>query len=216
MILSKRSLSISPSSKVRSNGKHVNATHHPVAQIRQRGQIVAQQNGEGPVHEAEGRLELVLARQQLRLADLLQRPVGELGAGANVVVDEQELAEQVADSEARLVKLINAARVDEVGADELDQNPYEAGFAVAPAADHQDDQRDVAAELDGVAHQLLKKSISVCGYSAFSKMRRTAASYSGQVASGDVVDIQDVPHAGGRIVRPRFDGSVVVKPQLAI
>ena len=44
----------------------------------------------------------------------------------------------------------------------------------------------------------------------------TAASYSGQRRVGDVADVEDVPHAGGGIVRPRFDGSGVARQQLAI
>ena len=42
-----------------------------------------------------------------------------------------------------------------------------------------------------------------------------AKSYPGTSPSGRT-DVQNVPHAGGGIVRPRIDGSVVVKPQLAI
>ena len=94
------------------------------------GRLLQRHDGEGPVDEAEGGLELGLARQPLRLADLLERAVRELGAGANVVVDEEELAEQAADCEARLVEVIDAARVDEVGSDQLRQNAYEAGFSV--------------------------------------------------------------------------------------
>ena len=81
----------------------------------------------------------MLSGQQFRLADFLERSFRQLGAGADIIIDEQQFAEQASGAEACLVELADSARVDEASTDELNQEFDKTRFSVAALTDHHND-----------------------------------------------------------------------------
>ena len=67
--------------------------------VGHRGDVVAKHDGQGAANEVEGILVLAFTRDFLALTDLLQDAIGQASAGLHIVVDEQQLADQPADSE---------------------------------------------------------------------------------------------------------------------
>jgi hypothetical protein len=128
---------------------------HPVGKVCQTGNVVAQQDRNGADRKVEDWSKFQLAGHFLGLADGLENPIGQPGAGPNVVIDKQQFAAQAAHGEPALVEVFNPLGVDEPRPEQLHHRVHELGLAVVTAAKQDRDDGKVSARLDNIADQLV-------------------------------------------------------------